>query len=64
MSAAPDYIAWKHEILSELAKICIAVAAFCWYILQEDEEEHENLIKNLHLPGLLNLETPEQKQGC
>jgi hypothetical protein len=31
--------------------MCIAVAAFCWYML-EDEEEQENLINNLHLPGL------------
>jgi hypothetical protein len=43
--------------------MCIAVAAFCWYMLEEDEEEHENLINNLHLPGLLNLGSPEQEAG-
>jgi hypothetical protein len=32
-------------------------------MLEEDEEEYENLIKNLHLPGLLNLGPPEQEAG-
>jgi hypothetical protein len=30
---------------------------------EEAEEEDETLIQNVHLPGLLNLRTPEHKAG-
>jgi len=63
MSATPDYIAWKYEMWSELAKMCIAVEAFCWFMSEEGKEEHENLIQNFHSPGLLNLGPPEQEAG-
>jgi hypothetical protein len=30
---------------------------------EEAKEENENLIQNLHLPGLLSLRTPEHEAG-
>jgi hypothetical protein len=44
-----------------MAKMCIAVEEFCWFMSEEAEEEHENLIQNFHSPGLLNLRPPEQE---